>query len=79
MIETARRIPVPDPIAPTKSEKIEIRPIIIPPKAAATGIYLFKTEIVDESWCPAILIPSSFNFLAISLGDYLVTSSQNLS
>lgn len=32
MIETASKIPVPDPIAPIKSEKIEIKPISIPPK-----------------------------------------------
>ncbi len=69
MIETESKIPVPEPIAPTKSENIEIRPIIIPPQAAATGIYLFKTFYVDEDWCPIILIPSSFNFLATSLGD----------
>lgn len=36
-------------MAPTKSENIDIRPIIIPPKAAATGMYLFNTEIVEES------------------------------
>lgn len=44
MIETDKRIPVPEPITPTKSEKIEISPIIIPPQAAATGIYLFRTD-----------------------------------
>jgi hypothetical protein len=48
MIETESKIPVPEPIAPTKSENIEIRPIIIPPQAAATGIYLFKTFYVDD-------------------------------
>lgn len=42
MIDTARRIPVPDPIAPIRSEKIEMRPISIPPKYAAVGIYLFN-------------------------------------
>ncbi len=47
-METDNKIPVPDPIAPTKSEKIEISPIIIPPQAAATGIYLFNTVKVDE-------------------------------
>ncbi len=78
MIETANKIPVPEPIAPTKSENIEISPIIIPPSAAAVGMYLLRTAIVDLSWWPAMLIPSSFNFLAMSLGDYFVTSSQNL-
>ena len=49
MIETANRIPVPEPIAPTKSENIEMRPIIIPPKAAAVGMYLLRTAIVEVS------------------------------
>ena len=49
MIETERRIPVPEPIAPTRSENIEISPIIIPPNAAATGIYLLSTAMVDVS------------------------------
>lgn len=48
-METDRRIPVPEPITPTKSEKIEINPIIIPPHAAATGIYLFSTFRISES------------------------------
>ena len=38
MIETDSKIPVPEPITPTKSENIEIKPMIIPPHAAATGI-----------------------------------------
>lgn len=42
-METERRIPVPEPITPIKSEKIEISPIMIPPHEAATGIYRFKT------------------------------------
>lgn len=78
MIETDNRIPVPEPITPTKSEKIDIKPIIIPPQAAATGIRLFNWLRIYESGKPLIVIPSSFIFLAISLGDYLVTSSQNL-
>ena len=45
-METDSKIPVPDPITPTKSEKMEIKPIIIPPQAAATGIYRFKTVTV---------------------------------
>ncbi len=43
MIETDNRIPVPEPMTPIKSENMEIRPIIIPPHAAATGIYLLRT------------------------------------
>lgn len=49
MIETDNKIPVPEPIAPTKSENIEISPIIMPPNAAATGMYLFRTAIVEVS------------------------------
>lgn len=49
MIDTDKRIPVPEPITPTRSEKIEIRPIIIPPQAAATGMYLFNTFKISES------------------------------
>ncbi len=37
-METANKIPVPEPIAPIRSEKIEIRPINIPPKYAAVGM-----------------------------------------
>lgn len=77
-METDRRMPVPEPITPTKSEKIEIRPIIIPPQAAATGMYRFKTLRVSCSGYPLIIMNSSLNFRAISLGDYLDTSSQNL-
>lgn len=46
MIETAKSKPVPDPITPIKSEKMEINPIIIPPQAAATGIYLLRMVII---------------------------------
>ena len=42
---TAKRIPVPEPIAPIKSAKIVKAPIQIPPKAAATGIYLKQLNI----------------------------------
>ena len=77
-METDNRIPVPDPITPTKSGNIDIRPIIIPPQAAAIGIYLFKTFNISESGYPDIIIPSSFIFFAISLGDYFVTYNQNL-
>jgi len=73
MIETERRIPVPEPIAPTKSENIEMSPMIIPPKAAAVGMYLLRTAIVEVSWCPLMLMPSSLSFFAMSLGDYFVT------
>ena len=77
-METESNIPVPEPITPTKSENIDIKPIIIPPHAAATGMYLFSTLNAWLSWYPLITMYSSLNFLAISLGDSFDTSSQNL-
>lgn len=46
---TARRIPVPDPIAPIKSAKMDKAPIHTPPKAAAVGMYLFNILTIDSS------------------------------
>jgi len=43
MIDTESKIPVPEPIAPIKSLKMEIKPITIPPRYAAVGMYLFST------------------------------------
>lgn len=40
MIVTAKRIPVPDPIAPTKSANIVSAPMHSPPRVAAVGITL---------------------------------------
>ena len=40
MIVTAKRIPVPEPMAPTKSAKIVRAPMQSPPKVAAVGITL---------------------------------------
>lgn len=77
-MDTESKMPVPEPITPTKSENIEIKPMIIPPHAAATGIYRFNTLSVWFYWYPLITIDSSFSFLATSLGDYFDTSSQNL-
>lgn len=42
MIFTAKRIPVPDPIAPIKSAKIVSAPMQAPPSKAAVGIYLLN-------------------------------------
>lgn len=77
-MDTESKIPVPEPITPTKSENIEIKPIIIPPHAAATGIYRFNTISVWLYWYPLITIDSSLSFLATSRGDYFETSNQNL-
>ncbi len=54
IIVTANKIPVPDPIAPIKSAKIESAPIQTPPKAAAVGMYLFKYFIIDSSLWPSM-------------------------
>jgi hypothetical protein len=40
MILTARRIPVPEPMAPMKSAKMQIAPMKIPLKVAAVLMYL---------------------------------------
>jgi len=37
---TAKRIPVPEPIAPKKSARTDNAPIHNPPNAAAEGMYL---------------------------------------
>ena len=49
MIVTASRIPVPEPMAPMKSAKMERAPIQQPPKAAAVGMYLFKYLTIESS------------------------------
>lgn len=54
MIVTARRIPVPEPIAPMKSAKIDRAPIQTPPKAAAVGMYLFNCLTMESSLIPSI-------------------------
>lgn len=46
---TANRMPVPEPIAPMKSAKIERAPMQQPPKAAAVGMYLFKYLTIESS------------------------------
>ena len=69
MIVTAKRIPVPLPIAPIKSAKIVNNPMHIPPKVAAAGIVLFN---YSKTFSSLSLIPSkkywlSLKLLAISL------------
>lgn len=67
MIVTAKRIPVPEPIAPMKSAKIERAPIQHPPKAAATGIYLLSCLTMESSLIPSITNSWSINCLTTSL------------
>ncbi len=50
MIVTAKRIPVPEPMAPTKSAKIVRAPMQSPPKVAAVGITLkIKSKLLVKS------------------------------
>jgi hypothetical protein len=49
MIVTAKRIPVPEPIAPMKSAKMDRAPIQQPPKAAAVGMYLLRYFTIESS------------------------------
>jgi hypothetical protein len=67
MIVTARRIPVPDPIAPMKSAKMERAPMQIPPNAAATGIYLLSYFTMESSLIPSITSSWSMSYLTTSL------------
>lgn len=62
---TARRIPVPEPIAPTKSAKIVRAPMHSPPKVAAVGMtlkiiyyfYFLNLSPILESLVPAMKYP----------------------
>lgn len=46
---TAKRIPVPEPIAPKKSAITDNPPIQRPPKAAAVGMYLQREGQDDHT------------------------------
>ena len=46
---TAKRIPVPEPRAPERSEMTERAPMQAPPKAAAVGIMRFNSLYIDCS------------------------------
>jgi hypothetical protein len=50
-----------------KSAKIERAPIHIPPKAAATGIYLLSCLTIESSLIPSITNSWSINYLTTSL------------
>lgn len=64
---TASKIPVPEPMAPMKSAKIERAPIQTPPKAAAVGIYWLRYLTMEVSLIPSIKSSWSINCLATSL------------
>ena len=78
IIVTAKRIPVPDPIAPIKSATTDKAPIHIPPKAAAVGMYLFNYFTIDSSLWPWMIMSYSINYLATSLALLPDTSIQIL-
>ena len=42
-MDTDSKIPVPDPMAPKRSETTDSNPMHIPPKVAAMGMYLLST------------------------------------
>lgn len=44
-------------MAPSKSAKIEIKPMHIPPRIAAVGMYLFRIDIMELYCWPFIVIP----------------------
>jgi hypothetical protein len=50
-----------------KSAKIERAPIHIPPKAAATGIYLLSCLTMESSLIPSMTNSWSINYLTTSL------------
>jgi len=76
MIVTASKIPVPDPMAPMKSARTERAPMQSPPNAAAVGMYLLSSWIMDVSRCPLITICCSLSCLATSLAELPDTSIQ---
>lgn len=78
MMVTANNIPVPEPIAPMKSAKMERAPMQTPPKAAAVGMYLFKYLIMDSSLIPSITSSWSTSCLTTSLALDPETSIQIL-
>ena len=75
---TANKIPVPDPTAPRKSAKIVKAPTHIPPKVAAIGIYLLKTNFIFEFLNPLMECPLSTNPLTTSFTPEPDTSIQVL-
>lgn len=75
---TLNNIPVPDPITPMKSAKIDKAPIHIPPKAAATGISLLSSFLSPYSVNPLCCNYYSLSCLATSLTPCPDTSIQVL-
>eukprot|EP00962_Isochrysis_galbana_P018404 scaffold5311_cov120-Isochrysis_galbana.AAC.13 len=78
MVVTARRMPVPEPMAPMKSAATVSAPMHMPPKAAAVGMYRLSSLASDESRWPFITICWSRSCLATSLADEPDTSIQVL-
>ena len=74
---TASRIPVPEPIAPSMSAVIVSKPTQIPPRAAATGMYLSKKLIIDYSFKSATHKSFATICFTMSLEDIPLTSNQS--
>jgi len=77
MIFTESKIPVPEPIAPSMSAVMVSSPTHIPPKAAATGIYLLKKLTMLSSPSPYTHMSLDTICLTMSLDDMPDTSSQS--
>ena len=75
---TASKIPVPEPMAPRKSAKMDSSPMQMPPVMAAVGMYLSSSLIIDFSLCPKSIKSFSVNCLARSLELELEISIQIL-
>jgi len=78
MIVTARRMPVPEPIAPIKSAMMVRAPMQTPPNAAAVGIYLLSNFGIESYLCPSIMSSFSISYLATSFPLVPDTSIQIL-
>ena len=61
-------------MAPMKSASTDSAPMQRPPKAAAVGMYLFSSWIIDVSLCPLITICCSLSCFATSLAELPDTS-----
>lgn len=78
MMVTAKRIPVPDPMAPMKSAKMQRAPMQIPPKVAAVWMYRLSWLIIAVSLQPSIMRSWSINYFVISRGLCPLMSIHNL-
>jgi hypothetical protein len=73
---TASKSPVPDPIAPMKSDMIDKAPMQAPPKAAAVGMYLRLEQNLPVQFSVDIVLSESSNghALVLQLLGYILGS-----